>query len=70
MTRKYKIVNCTEQDKEWLFDLHKKTMKEYVDKVYGWDEQRENEYFEDRSRLSRYHIILKNNKRLGAINYY
>ena len=67
---KYQIVRCTDRDKQWLFDLHKKTMKQYVDAVYGWNEQREKEYFEDQSNFAGYHAILQDDERVGAINYY
>jgi ribosomal protein S18 acetylase RimI-like enzyme len=69
MIMKYKIIKSTKKDKKWLFDLHKKTMKEYVEKIYGWDEHKEQKFFEDLSRISRYHIILENKKRVGAISY-
>lgn len=67
----YKLFKCTKNDRTWLFDLHKSTMKEYVDKVYGWDSERENAYFDDNVLFGRYHVILnEQEERRGAVNFY
>lgn len=67
----YNFINCTKKDKTWLFDLHKSTMNEYVDKVYGWDPEREKAYFDNNVSFERYHLILdERGKRIGAVNFY
>jgi len=67
----YRFIKCSKNDKDWLFDLHKKTMKEYVDKVYGWDFEREKSYFDNNVSFERYHLILdKQGEKVGAINFY
>jgi ribosomal protein S18 acetylase RimI-like enzyme len=66
----YKIEKCTEQDMEWLYNLHERTMREYVDKVYGWDPEREKRYFHDKAKLDRYHLILDEaDEKIGALNF-
>lgn len=71
MKMKYTIVRGTKEDRMWLFDLHESTMKEYVDKVYGWDVERENAYFDNIVLFKRYHLILdEHGKKIGAINFY
>lgn len=66
MTR---IVKCSNHDKEWLFNLHAKTLKNYVETVYGWEDSAQWRYFNDDEKLYNYHIITKDSKRVGAINY-
>jgi len=68
---KYKIVKGTEEERKWLFDLHERTMKEYVEKVYGWDVEREQAYFDNSVLFERYHLILDEyGEKIGAINFY
>jgi ribosomal protein S18 acetylase RimI-like enzyme len=68
---KYRIFKATEDERAWLFDLHERTMKEYVEKVYGWDVKREQAYFDNRILFERYHLILaKYGEKIGAINFY
>ena len=62
-----RIVKCTALDKEWLFTLHSKTLKEYIAAVYGWNEDFQRHYFND--KLSSYYIILNISIKVGAINY-
>ncbi len=66
----YQILKCTEEDKEWLFGLHERAMREYVEKVYGWDPEREKAYFDNKRIMSRYHLILnEKDGKIGAINF-
>jgi len=68
---KYKIVKGAEEERKWLFDLHERTMKEYVEKVYGWDVEREKVYFDNSVLFERYHLILdEQGEKIGAINFY
>ena len=36
---KYTLRNCTYDDFELLFDLKKRCMKWYIEKIYGWDDE-------------------------------
>ena len=66
----YQILKCTEEDKKWLFDLHERAMREYVEKVYGWNPERKKAYFDNKRIMSRYHSILNEKKeKIGAINF-
>ncbi len=68
---KIQVLKCTKENKAWLFNLHKLTMKEYIDKVYGWDEQREKAYLDNPLLFKRYHLILvEQGEMVGAINFY
>jgi ribosomal protein S18 acetylase RimI-like enzyme len=35
-------------DRDLLFDMHRQTMFEYVDAVWGWDEEVHNRFFDER----------------------
>ena len=66
----YKLKKSLETDKDWLFDLHQETMYDYVTKIYGWDFQKEREYFDDKTKMEGYHLILnRGNEKIGAINF-
>ncbi len=39
------------EDREWLFKLKCATMRDYVAKVYGWDDSVQRRLFEEKRRL-------------------
>ena len=41
------LVPCREEDREYLWWLHRETMWEYVDKTWGWDEAFQRKKFDE-----------------------
>lgn len=41
----YSLRQATEADYDFLYDLHKTTMREYVEATWGWNEAWQQEYF-------------------------
>lgn len=41
----YSLRQATEADFDFLYDLHKATMQEYVEAIWGWNEEWQQEYF-------------------------
>lgn len=56
-----------EEDFEFLWNLHKATMKSYVDQTWGWDEEFQREYFSNRFETINIELIIHDNARIGAI---
>ena len=59
--------NAKAEDLEFLWNLHKATMKSYVDEVWGWDEEFQREYFSNRFEPSNIELIIYESARIGAI---
>lgn len=43
----WRLRRITEADFEWAFELHKAAMGEYVERMWGWDEDFQREFFAD-----------------------
>lgn len=56
-----------EDDLEFLWSLHKATMKSYVDETWGWNEEFQREYFDNRFEPINIELIIYENARIGAI---
>ena len=56
-----------EDDFEFLWNLHKATMKSYVDEIWGWNEEFQKEYFNNRFGPINIELIIYENARIGAI---
>lgn len=41
----FRFVKQNKEDYEFLWNLHKATMKSYVEETWGWNEQFQKEYF-------------------------
>lgn len=56
-----------EEDFEFLWNLHKATMRSYVDEIWGWDEEFQRDYFSNRFEKINIELIILDNARIGAI---
>jgi ribosomal protein S18 acetylase RimI-like enzyme len=54
-------------DKDFLWSLHCDTMRGYIEKVWGWDEQWQREHFAERFDRYDMEIIEVDGVRVGAI---
>ena len=55
-------------DRNFLFDMHRQTMFEYVDAVWGWDDEVQNRFFDERFVLDgRRQIIRVDDHDVGMV---
>ena len=62
-----KLRPTTPEDAEFLYQLLKATMREYVDQTWGWDEDWQRAYFEMRFDPAKNQIIVLDNCDIGVI---
>jgi ribosomal protein S18 acetylase RimI-like enzyme len=55
------------KDFEFLWNLHKATMKSYVKQIWGWDDEFQEEYFKNRFHYKDNQLILLDKEPIGAI---
>lgn len=58
---------ATEEDYQFLYSLTKTTMREYVEPIWGWDEERQRAHFRERFDPARVQIILLEGHEIGAL---
>ena len=59
---------ATNHDHNFLFNLHVRTMKTYVEQIWGWDEAKAMKMFRERVARGDYEVIVLNGVDIGAIN--
>jgi len=67
MSQEINLRDATEQDYEFLYDLHRETLKEYVGQTWGWDEDWQANYFREKFDVSGRRIIQQNGADIGCI---
>jgi len=55
-------------DQDWLFDLFRLTMQNYIDKAWGWDELLQREGFITSLPARNFQILLSANERVGSFH--
>lgn len=56
-----------DEDFEFLWNLHKATMKSYVDQTWGWDNDFQKKYFSNRFGNKDIDLIILDKETIGAI---
>jgi ribosomal protein S18 acetylase RimI-like enzyme len=64
---RYELRPAASADYPFLYALHVATMKPYVMKMWGWDEQAQAERFRERFDLSRLHIVVVDGQQIGFL---
>lgn len=59
---------ATRRDDDFLYDLHIRTMKTYVEQTWGWDEAKDAQMFCERVARGHYEIIVLSGVEIGAVN--
>lgn len=59
--------SAKENDYKFLWNLHKVTMKEYVEETWGWDQEFQRSYFDDHFDSKTIQIVEVENNDIGAI---
>lgn len=64
----YSFRESCESDYDFLYSLNVATTKEYVSKIWGWDDQFQRSYFRSKFHPSKYKIITFDNEDIGALS--
>ena len=68
MRKKYTFREALQSDFDFLFELNKVTMKNYVIATWGkWDDEWQRQYFQEKFRPEEYQIIVIANKNVGVL---
>lgn len=59
---------ATEGDREFLFRLHRATMQESVEALWGWDEELQRRIFDERFAGERFQVIEVDGKDAGVLD--
>ncbi len=67
----YILENCNVNDLNFVFNLKKETMKWYIEKIYGWNDevQRQKTLKEINSNMGNMKIIIKDNEKIGVTTF-
>ncbi len=60
--------SATPEDSEFLYQLKKLIMKEYITQIWGWDEQTQRSYHQKRFNPENIHVIQKKEQDIGCIS--
>lgn len=60
---------ATADNETYLYNLHRATMRDFVDQVWGWDETVQQEFFRAHIASGNHFLILKANEPVGTVQY-
>ena len=63
----YKLRPATQSDYEFLYQLHRLTMKEYIEETWGWEESWQRDYFQAKWNPAKRQIIQVNSQDAGVL---
>jgi ribosomal protein S18 acetylase RimI-like enzyme len=63
----YRLREASEGDREFLWRLHRATMKDYVAATWGWDERFQREFFDERFEPKGLRIVVVGGEDAGMI---
>lgn len=66
MSQKMKLRRGVIEDQDWLFDLFRTTMQDYIDIAWGWDELLQREGFTTSLPAKNFEILLCDGNRVGS----
>jgi ribosomal protein S18 acetylase RimI-like enzyme len=64
----YRLREAAKDDREFLWRLHRATMKDYVGATWGWDERFQREFFDERFDPGKLRIIVVEGEDAGMIS--
>ena len=59
---------ATSDDREFLYTLHRASMREYVDATWGWDEDWQRTYYDDRFDVDGVSIVMSYGQAIGTLS--
>jgi GNAT superfamily N-acetyltransferase len=63
----YELRDITPQDRDFLWELHRTTMKGYVEGLWGWDEAQQKRLFDDWFKSTKGQIITVDGESVGRL---
>ena len=57
------------EDRSWLWELKRATMREYVAAIYGWDDETQRRMFEDKFDPLRIRVIQFDGRDVGLLEF-
>lgn len=67
----YKIRIATPNDHDLIYTLKAESVRPYVEKIWGWDENYQKKDFDsDFSNIEQFHVIEIDNSLVGFVQYY
>ncbi len=64
----YRLRGATQGDYDFLYHLRRATLKDYVDRIWGWDEATQARMFKERFDPARYQIVVAADQDIGAVS--
>ena len=64
----YNLRSATNKDYNFLYELNKIAMFNYVQEIWGWEESVQQKFFCDKFSYEKYKIIVYDNSDIGAIS--
>jgi len=61
------LCKAQQDDKDFLIQLKKRTIKDYIERTWGWDDQEQEDYFNQHFQPHKIDIIFENNQKIGMI---
>ena len=62
-----KLRNAVQEDFDFLYDLHKEALKDYIEVTWGWDEEWQQDYFQKKFDISERRIIQYQGNDIGCV---
>ncbi|MHA1941858.1 MAG: N-acetyltransferase family protein [Candidatus Hodarchaeales archaeon] len=59
---------ATPDDSEYLYNLKKRTLREYIEQTWGWDEEVQRNYHKMNFESNKYQIIQEDGENIGCIS--
>jgi ribosomal protein S18 acetylase RimI-like enzyme len=63
----WRLRPATDADKEFLFDLHRQAMRDYVERLWGWDDIVQRRLFDERFASRPFKVIQANGEDIGVL---
>lgn len=66
MSSQLKLRKGVAEDQDWLFELFRHTMQNYIDKAWGWDELLQREGFTISLPAKQFQVLFKGQEKVGS----
>lgn len=67
MAVEWRLRPAKEADRDFLFDLHRRAMRDYVELLWGWDEVAQQRLFDERFVSRQYQVIQADGEDMGVL---
>jgi ribosomal protein S18 acetylase RimI-like enzyme len=67
MATEWRLRPTTDADRDFLFDLHRQAMRDYVEPLWGWDDAVQRGLFDDRVASRQTHVIQVDDEDIGIL---